>query len=109
MRSEIRHMGDLPVLSFAGELDFAACPSVDSAIEAAAAEGDGHLIIDLDEVAYMDSPIFGCLIKAHHRLGANHLAIVCPQPELMKLVKATMLDTELCFVNDVQEARDCFM
>jgi anti-sigma B factor antagonist len=108
MRFSLGRLDRIPVLSLAGELDFSCCESLDAAVDAAAATGAGRLIIDLTDVGYMDSPGFGCLVRAHRRLGGRNLAIVCPRRNMLKLMETTGMDRALCIVATLEEARGCF-
>ena len=72
--------GAAPGLAVRGEVDLAAVPALEQALEAAIKATTGALVVDLSEVAFLDSS--GLLVLLHGRalLARENraLAIVCP-------------------------------
>jgi anti-sigma B factor antagonist len=67
------------VLSVHGEVDLETAPRLQEVLLPAIEDGSGPLVIDLSEVAFMDSSGVHVLVDTHRRLGPQNrrLAIVC--------------------------------
>jgi anti-sigma B factor antagonist len=67
------------VLSVHGEVDLATASRLQEVLLPAIEDGSGPLVIDLSEVAFMDSSGVHILVDTHRRLGPQNrrLAIVC--------------------------------
>jgi anti-sigma B factor antagonist len=71
---------DAPGLAVRGEVDLAAAPELDAAIEDAIRASAGAFVIDLTEVGFIDSSGLQVLLRARALLGREDraLALVCP-------------------------------
>jgi anti-sigma B factor antagonist len=71
---------EAPGLVVRGEVDLAAAPELDAAIEDAIRESAGAFVIDLTEVGFIDSTGLQVLLRARALLGREDraLALVCP-------------------------------
>jgi anti-sigma B factor antagonist len=81
------------VLSVSGEVDVATAPQLRERLVDLVGEGHAHLILDLNEVGFLDSTglgvIVGCLKRARGNDG--DLVIVCDQRSILKVLEITGL------------------
>lgn len=82
----------------AGEIDLAAAPRVESAIEEALAGEDGtEITIDLAAVTFLDSTGLRVLVTAHARCAGEgrNLTLVNPSPAVSRILEITGLGQTL--------------
>lgn len=79
------------LLALAGELDLTSATELRAALEAAAAEGAKRVVLDLEEVAFVDSSMLKELLRAnaHMRETGSELVLVAPQPSVRRLLDLT--------------------
>ena len=70
---------DRPVLALSGDVDLRTAPRLRDRIDAVAADAT-TVVIDLQEVRFMDSPGLGTLIYCHQRLAAQETELVVRAP-----------------------------
>jgi anti-sigma B factor antagonist len=73
-------LADAPGVAVRGEVDIAAVPVLDAALDAAIRDSVGAFIIDLSDVEFIDSSGLHALMRARDLLGREDrpLAVVCP-------------------------------
>src|SRR3954453_19060820 len=83
--------GHLVVAS--GELDIAATPRLSTVLAMAYASPGGRLVLDLSDVAFIDSTALGTSLKAAAQLGepGTNLAGVGPEGPVRRLLELTNL------------------
>jgi anti-sigma B factor antagonist len=88
------------VIAVDGELDLTAAPDLRRAIEAAIDAGAIALVVDLNEVTFIDSTAIGVLLATRERLARSggSLDIVCNEPNVVRVL-------EIVGVTDVAGAR----
>ena len=99
---------DQCVIAIAGELDVCTAPELRSELNALMeAGGCINMIVDLDEVTFMDSSALGVLIGALRRVRerGGTLRIVCSREEVLGLFRITGLDTVFPIVADLADIR----
>ena len=98
--------GDTTVLRCAGEIDIATVSVLRDRLSHIQVEGPAHLVLDLDEVTFMDSLGLGALIGAHKRARVlrGSLVIVCNSRPILRLFTATALDRVFTIVGSLDEA-----
>lgn len=82
----------------AGEVDLAAAPRVETAIDEALAGEDGvNITIDLDGVTFLDSTGLRVLVAAHARCAGEgrSLTLVNPSTAVSRILEITGLDQTL--------------
>jgi anti-sigma B factor antagonist len=85
-------------LEVGGEIDVSSAPGLlDSVLCAALASDHRQVVVDLRDVAFIDSCGLGALIEMHRRLGDSgaHLVIVRPSGLVRRLFEMTGLDSML--------------
>jgi anti-sigma B factor antagonist len=100
-----RHSGGAVVVHLEGELDLYNAPEVRTALLELASEQPERLVVDLAEVAFVDSTALGVLIEARTTL-ANRQAflLASPGPETHRALKISGLDQHLSVHDSVEAA-----
>ena len=85
------------LVEIAGELDIATVPRVSAALEAGPAASAGAVVVDLADVAFMDSTGLAALVKLEHALADRdgRLLIACPEGPARLLLDVTGLAEQL--------------
>jgi anti-sigma B factor antagonist len=83
--------GHLVVCS--GELDVDATPRLSTVLAMAYASPGGRLVLDLSDVAFIDSTALGTILKAAAQLdeSGTNLAVVVPEGPVRRLLQLTNL------------------
>jgi len=89
-----RTQGPFEIIDVGGEVDVYTAPRLREAIVAAIDEGHTRLVIDVENVAFLDSTGLGGLVGALKRVRADggSLDIVCTHERLLKIFDITGLD-----------------
>lgn len=94
------------VVSVSGELDLASSPLLEGELSRVTATEPRLLVLDLRELAFMDSTGLSLLIRAHH--DADHagrrLVLVRGGPQVQRLLSLTGLAERLPIVDSVEES-----
>lgn len=82
------------ILGVSGELDMATAPGVRERLHALLADGKHNLVVDLDDVGFLDSTALGVLVGVLKRVRTQEgeLRLVCTQPRVLKVFEITRLD-----------------
>jgi anti-sigma B factor antagonist len=85
------------VVSAQGELDAYVAPDLSAALQRAAALADGGVVIDLEEVAFMDSTALGVVVRAVRELGktGRRVKVVLPRGTARRVFEITTVDRVL--------------
>ena len=97
-------VGDSIVVYLAGELDLYNAEEVRDALADALARSPRRIVIDMADVAFVDSTALGVLIEARSKLGAGGLALARPQTETRRALQVSGLDRHLSIHGSVDEA-----
>jgi anti-anti-sigma factor len=84
--------GDVPVvLELAGELDLAVSGRFRELVDGVAAERPALVVVDVEEVGFMDSTMLRELLRAHRALeeAGSRLVVAAPQPPVRRLLELT--------------------
>ena len=86
--------GPFTVIEVSGEVDVYTAPRLREAVVSAIDGGNVRLVVDVDNVEFLDSTGVGVLVGALKkvRYGGGTLDIVCTQPRLLKIFEITGLD-----------------
>ena len=76
-----------------GELDIQATPRLSTVLAFASASPGGRLVLDLSEVAFIDSTALGTILKAAAQLdeSGTSLEVVAPEGPVRRLLEMTNL------------------
>ena len=93
------------VLSLAGELDLYNAEEVRGAVLEACADEQDVLVVDLEEVRFIDSTALGVLIEARSRMAdRNSLRLAAPGLETRRALEVSGLDRHFLVHDTVAEA-----
>ncbi|MDO8682527.1 MAG: STAS domain-containing protein [Armatimonadota bacterium] len=95
LESSVRERDGLKVLDVTGEIDVYTAPKFKDAVNSIISTGQNHLIINMENVTYMDSSGFGTLLSATKRLrpeGGTVNLVKCNNP-ISRMLRITRLDT----------------
>ena len=100
----IERHGDAVVLRLAGELDLYNAADVTAALEELAADSPSRVVIDLSEVAFVDSTALGTLVEARRQMGQSGLVLVAPGHDVARALEVSGLDQHFTVRSSVDEA-----
>jgi anti-sigma B factor antagonist len=96
----VRSEGVWTIVEADGEIDLAAAPSLRERLIGLINEGHQRLVVDLDNVQFLDSTGLGVLVGAlkRVRLAGGELRLVVNTPRIRKVFEVTRLDLafEIC-------------
>jgi anti-sigma B factor antagonist len=94
------------LLVVSGEIDIATAPRLIGVLNNAVTDGGRSLVIDLTDVAFMDSTGLALLIDAQRRLSSRGrgFAVVCPPGPLMRVFETTDMVGRLGVYADREDA-----
>ncbi|HZQ16555.1 MAG TPA: STAS domain-containing protein [Gaiellaceae bacterium] len=96
-------VGDTVVVNLVGELDLYNAEEVRAGLLDALALEPRRIVVDMADVAFVDSTALGVLIEARSRLGRDGLLLAAPQIETRRALQVSGLDRHLP-VHDSLEA-----
>jgi anti-sigma B factor antagonist len=82
------------VIAFGGDIDVASAVTVRDALDRVIAAGHHRIVMDLDEVRFLDSTGLGVMVgrlKAVQDVGGD-MQLVCTAPRIMRIMSITSLD-----------------
>ncbi|MHB1568279.1 MAG: STAS domain-containing protein [Solirubrobacteraceae bacterium] len=94
-RAEVHYEGETAVVALSGELDLASAASFERTLEEIA--GYPAVVLDLEDLEFIDSTGLTCLVKAHQRAqdAGQSLTLLRPDAQARRLLKLTGLDERL--------------
>jgi anti-sigma B factor antagonist len=102
----VREQEAWSVLAVSGEIDIATAPSLRERLHALLAADKRQLVVDLDDVGFLDSTALGVLVGVLKRARSEggEVRIVCTQPRVRKVFEITRLDSAFDLFDSVDEA-----
>ncbi|MDX6595273.1 MAG: anti-sigma factor antagonist [Solirubrobacterales bacterium] len=102
LRLRTSQAGATRLIQLEGELDLASASALEAELDAALGNGSGHVIVDMGELAFIDSTGLALLVAALGRDGDGpRLRFIRSRtPAVTKVLKLTGLDARLPFVDD---------
>ena len=93
--------GRTRLIQLRGELDLANAGSFEAALEQALGDGNGHVIVDMTELAFIDSTGIALLVTAINRDGdgARLRFVNSRAPAVTKVLEMTGVAARLAFVD----------
>jgi anti-sigma B factor antagonist len=88
------HVGDdAAIVDVSGEIDIATAPRLKEQLSGAVDEGHTSIVVDLNDVTFVDSITLGILVGARNSLGGRgRLTLACANPRVLMLLELTGLD-----------------
>ena len=89
-----------------GEVDLSTAPSLRARVDQLIRDGVRSLVIDLENVGFLDSSGLSVLVAAMKHLedGQGRLAIVCQRDPVLKVFTVTGLDRVFTIHGSLEEA-----
>ncbi len=97
---------DVPVVAVTGEVDVYSAPALKDSLTGLLKGGAHSVVVDLTDVAFLDSTGLGALVEARAATSdaGGALPLVCTQERILKLFKITGLDGVFAIHPTVDEA-----
>jgi anti-sigma B factor antagonist len=94
------------VIAVAGELHVTTAPEFSASLNDAIADGKTAVVLDMTDVAFIDSTGLSVLLNALRRVTRREgrLALVCTNPTVLRLFEITRLDSTFDIQPDVESA-----
>jgi anti-sigma B factor antagonist len=94
---EVRQESDRIVLTLHGELDLASAPQLQSEIESETVDAAEIVVLDLDDVDFIDSAGLRIVLAAHERTAkrGQRLALTPGSPQVQRLLSIAGVDGHL--------------
>jgi len=101
-----RTEGDKTVVSVGGEIDVYTAPKLREQIVQLVEDGQYHLVVDMEEVEFLDSTGLGVLVGGLKSVRAHDgsLRLVCTQERILKIFRITGLTKVFPIHSTVAEA-----
>ena len=102
---EVRHEQGCAIVTVAGEIDISTVAPLRERLFEVAASG-APLVIDLEQVSFIDSVGLATLVGAAKRVAAygGSLQLACARPKIRQLLRLTGLDCRLPLARTLDEA-----
>lgn len=111
MKSQVEYVSEIAVIRFSGELTIHNAHKVRAQIEGEIVKGYRRIIIELEQVTYMDSTALGMLVAIYKTArNENQKVIIAGVNEnLRRLLSLTRLNTFFVVYDTCQEAIEKFI
>jgi anti-anti-sigma factor len=97
--------GDAIVVHLRGELDLYSAGELRTALAEAIESAPGRIVVEMSDVAFMDSTAFGVLLEARSKLGDTAaLLLAGPQTDTRRALQVSGLDQRLPVHESVDDA-----
>jgi anti-sigma B factor antagonist len=104
---EVRHEQGFAIVAVAGEIDISTVTGLRECLFELAASGR-PLVVDLDQVSFIDSAGLAALVGTAKRSAAHGGSpyAVCARPKIRKVFRLTGLDCRIPLTHTLDEARE---
>ena len=105
LKIKIKKDKGVPVVSLNGEIDVYTYPQLNETMEKIIEEGNFNIVINLEEVRYIDSTGLGVLANSANKVLGNkgQLHIVCTRPQVRKIFLVSGLMSKNLTLFDTEE------
>ncbi|MBA3430263.1 MAG: STAS domain-containing protein [Actinobacteria bacterium] len=102
---EVRKGGSHSIVDVSGEIDVYTAPKLREKLIELVSEGEHNIVINLEEVDFLDSTGLGVLVGALKRVKGHNgtLALICTQDKILKVFQVTGLD-KVFAIHDSEDA-----
>jgi anti-sigma B factor antagonist len=102
----VRRDGRYAVVSLRGELDLAGESALRERLRTACEESDGHVVLDLSEMTFIDSTGLSILVEYHAKTQAagGRLILLAPRPAVVRIFDVTGLGERLTIRDSLEQA-----
>lgn len=107
---EIGEESGYAVVTVSGEVDVSNASRLRDGLDRVLATGRSQLVVDLQQVGFMDSTGLGVLVGRLRVVRARRgsMRLVCSEPRLLRVLSITHLDTVCPLHDSVEEAVAAF-
>ncbi|MBN1192613.1 MAG: STAS domain-containing protein [Coriobacteriia bacterium] len=100
--------GAMCTIALSGEVDVYTSPKLKKELADVANAGCLHIVVDLDNLNFIDSSGLGVLVSALRRVKENGgtLRLVCTKEGILKIFRITGLDKVFPLFETAEEARE---
>jgi len=97
---------DRAVVHVSGEIDLATCPQLRDVLTALVHRGVYQIVVDLQQVTFMDSSGIGVLISVYRRIREHggSLRLFAPSAKVWRVLELTRVTTLLPICTTLEEA-----
>ena len=94
------------VIAVDGEIDLSSLEEVQAHVDAAFADGESLLVIDLGQVPFLDSAVLHTLERALRRArrAGGDMAVACPDPSICRMLEVFGLSRDMAVRDDADAA-----
>jgi anti-sigma B factor antagonist len=94
------------VIAVDGDVDLASVSEIQAHVDAALADGDCRLVIDIEHVHFLDSSVLHTLFRTLRRVrrAGGDIAIVCVDPSILRVLEVFGLTGQIRVCTDVRQA-----
>ena len=105
MQIEIETKGTVPVVHLNGEVDIYTCPQLNKALNQIYEDGSKNLIVDLENVHYIDSTGLGTIAHVAKKIATREgeIGIISTKPQIVKIFEISGLSKKNVSLFDNQE------
>ena len=98
--------GRYAVMAVRGEIDALTAPQLRKGIDELVSDGHAQLVLDLQEVQFLDSSALSVLVGGLRQLQAEggDLSLVCTEPRILQLFQITNLEDVFTIHDSVEAA-----
>ena len=110
MKMNVKENGDIMIIQLSGEVDAQSSPEIRSKIKSFISEGRNKLVVDLEEVTYIDSSVIGVLVGRLRsaREGSGDLKLAALQTEVQIVFELIQLDKVFKIFRNQEDAVQAF-
>jgi anti-sigma B factor antagonist len=103
---EIEEKENYPILYVKGEIDIYTCPALQEKIKEIIDTGQSQLILDLDDLQYIDSTGLGTIAHTAQSIKEKNgqVHVICNKPQIKKIFKVSGLEKRNITIYDTQTA-----
>ena len=103
LKIDAEHQHDAYVVHVEGELDLAGCPALESVLTGAEQSQADRILVDLDELSFIDASGLRVLVGASRRSASNgnRLRLTRGRGEVARMFGLSLLDLMLPFTEPV--------
>jgi anti-sigma B factor antagonist len=93
---EIDKKNSLPIIRVKGEIDVYTCTQLNTTIQTVIQEGATTLILNLENIQYIDSTGLGTIAHAAREVQQSEgkILVVCPKPQVRKIFEISGLTSK---------------
>ncbi len=107
MKVTERQDGDFAILDMEGRFDFGARRDFKEAVDRVQNAGSRYIVLNMQDIAFVDSSALGLLVVAHQnlKLKEGRIGLVNPQPYVRQILDLANVPRMIPVFNTVDEAK----